>query len=236
MSRSRPRIVLLRENLARGDRSAAAEVQELAKVLKTRNLKTRTLNAEMPPARLAKKLGEQTTDAVWILSMPNAFRDDRAARLAAWTESLGYPLIGASSRCRTLCAEPETARALLRGLGLPVASGEVSADGSAFSVALAEDPESLSISCPDWFDAAVQAEVERSSKAAYRGLGCRDYALVSWINDATGSRIAELDPSPSVAPGSPWRAAVERSGRDVDALLEAIVRRAIARGLGDRAG
>ena len=231
MSRSQPRIVLLRENQARGDRSVTIETKEIAEALKARGFKSRAINAEMPPTRLAKKIADQTADAVLILPMPSAFHYDLASNVAAWVEGLGYPLIGPSARCRTLCSQPETARALLRGFGLPVA--EETSSTTLRNAAILASPETIVIGGVDDFDAETKTTIVRLAKSAFDALSCRDYANISFLVDSSEIRVVAVDPTPRFGPGCSWREAIERSGRDFGEVFASLARRAMDRGEGD---
>ena len=207
------------------------ETHAVAEALKARGFKSRAINAEMPPTRLAKKIADQTADAVLILSMPSCFRDDLAASVAAWVEGLKYPLIGSSARCRTLCSQPETARALLRGLGLPVA--EETSPTPLRTIAILADPKPIALVDLDTFDPERKELLNRLAKSAFDALSCRDFANISFLIDSGDIRIVAVDPTPRFEPGSSWREAIEKSGRDFSEVLATLARRAMDCGKSD---
>jgi D-alanine-D-alanine ligase len=89
------------------------------------------------------------------------------------------------------------------------------------------------IVCPAEVSAALGRNLRRLAAAAFRAMGCRDYARVDFRLDAQGKpMILEVNPNPDIGPEAGLARAIRASGRDYGATLAALVRQAIGRGPG----
>ena len=88
--------------------------------------------------------------------------------------------------------------------------------------------------CPPRIPGALAAEIERVALAAYRALGCRDWARVDVRLDAAGvPNVIEVNPLPGILPdpadNSCFPKAARAAGMSYEDLIQACLRAAAAR-------
>jgi len=77
----------------------------------------------------------------------------------------------------------------------------------------------------------VEARIRDVAVAAYRVMGCRDYARIDMRVDDKGQPfILEVNPNPDLADGSAYMMCAEQSGRSYAQTLLEITKMALSRG------
>jgi len=81
--------------------------------------------------------------------------------------------------------------------------------------------------CPAEVAPTLAAELAELAVAAFRAIGCRDYARVDFRLDGAGRpMILEVNPNPDIGPDAGWARALRADGLDYDLILAALVNQA----------
>ncbi len=84
--------------------------------------------------------------------------------------------------------------------------------------------------CPAPIDEDLRAKLQELAAAAFRTMGCRDYARVDFRMDAKGRPfILEVNPNPDISTNAGYARALKAAGIDYAAFWGAMVRNAIER-------
>jgi D-alanine-D-alanine ligase len=124
-------------------------------------------------------------------------------------------------------------------VALPLAEIEFLSDANPWRVVTydakwtpdAADYHATPARCPAAVDDALGDEIREVSLAAFRLLGCRDYARVDLRVDGTGRPyILEINANPDISPSAGLARAVRASGMDYDDFIVRLVETAASRG------